>query len=124
MNLSGKKVLVIGLARTGRECARFLARQGAQVAVSDVRQNDALKLEIEALAGLPITFHLGGEETGWLDDMDYVVPSPGVPMDNLMLREAVQRHIAVLSEIELAYPFFRAPLIAITGTNGKSTTTT
>jgi UDP-N-acetylmuramoylalanine--D-glutamate ligase len=124
MDLTGKKVLVIGLARTGRECARFLARQGAQVAISDLRQSDALKLEIEALAGLPITFHLGGEATSWLDNMDYVVPSPGVPMNNPMLREALVRHIAVLSEIELAYPFFRAPLIAITGTNGKSTTTT
>lgn len=124
MDLTGKKVLVIGLARTGRECARFLARQGAQVTISDLRQVDALKLEIEALAGLPINFHLGGEETGWLDNMDYVVPSPGVPMNNSMLREAVLRHIPVLSEIELAYRFFRAPLIAITGTNGKSTTTT
>jgi UDP-N-acetylmuramoylalanine--D-glutamate ligase len=124
MDLTGKKVLVIGLARTGRECARFLARQGAQVTISDLRPIDALKLEIEALAGLPISFHLGGEETSWLDNMDYLVPSPGVPMNNLMLREAVLRHIPVLSEIELAYQFFPAPLIAITGTNGKSTTTT
>ena len=124
MDLNGKKVLVIGLARTGRECARFLARQGAQVSVSDLRGAEALKPEMDALAGLPISFRLGGEETSWLDAMDYVVPSPGVPMDNLMLREAVARHIPVLSEIELAYRFFRAPLIAITGTNGKSTTTT
>ena len=124
MDLNGKKVLVIGLARTGRECARFLARQGAQVSVSDLRGAEALKPEMDALAGLPISFRLGGEETSWLDAMDYVVPSPGVPMDNLMLREAVARRIPVLSEIELAQRFFRAPLIAITGTNGKSTTTT
>jgi UDP-N-acetylmuramoylalanine--D-glutamate ligase len=124
MDLNGKKVLVIGLARTGRECARFLARQGARVSVSDLRGAEALKPEMEALAGLPISFRLGGEETSWLDAMDYVVPSPGVPMDNLMLREAVARHLPVLSEIELAQRFFRAPLIAITGTNGKSTTTT
>jgi len=94
------------------------------VSVSDLRAADALKPEMDALAGLPISFRLGGEETSWLDDMDYVVPSPGVPMDNLMLREAVARHLPVLSEIELAQRFFRAPLIAITGTNGKSTTTT
>jgi UDP-N-acetylmuramoylalanine--D-glutamate ligase len=124
MELNGKKVLVIGLARTGRECARFLARQGARVSISDLRGAEALKPEMDALAGLPISFRLGGEETSWLDAMDYVVPSPGVPMDNLMLREAVARHIPVLSEIELAQRFFRAPLIAITGTNGKSTTTT
>ena len=123
MDLTGKKVLVIGLARTGRECARFLARQGASVSVSDLRDIEALKLEVEALAGLPISFRLGGEATSWLDNMDYVVPSPGVPMDNPLLKEAVARKIPVLSEIELAYRFFRAPLIAITGTNGKSTTT-
>jgi len=116
--------LVIGLARTGKECARFLARQGAEVAVCDRRGAATLQQEIAALGGLPIRFHLGGEETSWLDAMDYVVPSPGVPMDNVMLREAVARHIPVLSEIELAQQFFRAPLIAITGTNGKSTTTT
>jgi len=124
MDLTDKKVLVIGLARTGGECASFLARQGARVSVSDLRGADALKPEMDALAGLPISFRLGGEETSWLDTMDYVVPSPGVPMDNLMLREAVTRRIPVFSEIELAYQFFRAPLIAITGTNGKSTTTT
>ncbi len=124
MDLTGKKVLVIGLARTGRECARFLARQGAQVTVCDRRGAEELQQEMAALAGLPIRFQLGGEETSWLDAMDYVVPSPGVPMDNAMLREAVARHIPVLSEIELAQRFFRAPLIAITGTNGKSTTTT
>ena len=94
------------------------------MSVSDLRGAEALKPEMDALAGLPISFRLGGEETSWLDDMDYVVPSPGVPMDNLMLREAVARHLPVLSEIELAQRFFRAPLIAITGTNGKSTTTT
>jgi UDP-N-acetylmuramoylalanine--D-glutamate ligase len=124
MDLTGKKVLVIGLARTGKECARFLARQGAEVAVCDRRGAATLQQEIAALGGLSIRFHLGGEETSWLDAMDYVVPSPGVPMDNVMLREAVARHIPVLSEIELAQRFFRAPLIAITGTNGKSTTTT
>ena len=94
------------------------------MSVSDLRGAEALKPEMDALAGLPISFRLGGEETSWLDAMDYVVPSPGVPMDNLMLREAVARHLPVLSEIELAQRFFRAPLIAITGTNGKSTTTT
>lgn len=119
-----KKVLVIGLARTGRECARFLAQQGARVTISDLRAAHELSDEIAALAGLPLTYRLGGEDKSWLDGMDYVVPSPGVPMENLLLREAVTRNIPVLSEIELAYRYFAAPLVAITGTNGKSTTTT
>jgi UDP-N-acetylmuramoylalanine--D-glutamate ligase len=124
MELKEKKLLVIGLALTGRECARFLARQGAKVWISDRRGQDDLRGEMAALSDLSLTYRLGGEEKSWLDGMDYVVPSPGVPMENLLLREAVARKIPVLSEIELAYRFFAAPLVAITGTNGKSTTTT
>ncbi|HEY2919963.1 MAG TPA: UDP-N-acetylmuramoyl-L-alanine--D-glutamate ligase [Candidatus Binatia bacterium] len=124
MVLRGKKVLVIGLARTGSECARFLAQQGASVLISDLRPEEELKPAMEALAGLPIGYHLGGEDKSWLAGTDYVVPSPGVAMENLLLREAVALHIPILSEIELASRFFRAPLVAITGTNGKSTTTT
>jgi UDP-N-acetylmuramoylalanine--D-glutamate ligase len=124
MELKEKKVLVIGLARTGRECARFLLQQGAKVSISDLRNGAELSQEIASLAGLPLSYQLGGEEKSWLDGIDYVVPSPGVPMDNLLLREAVARKIPVLSEIELAYRYFDAPLVAITGTNGKSTTTT
>jgi UDP-N-acetylmuramoylalanine--D-glutamate ligase len=124
MELKEKKVLVIGLARTGRECARFLLQQGAKVSISDLRNGAELSQEIASLAGLPLSYQLGGEEKSWLDGIDYVVPSPGVPMDNLLLRQAVVRKIPVLSEIELAYRYFDAPLVAITGTNGKSTTTT
>jgi UDP-N-acetylmuramoylalanine--D-glutamate ligase len=124
MDLRGKKVLVVGLARTGRECARFLAQRGANVWVSDLRTAQELKGEIDALAHLPIHYCLGGENTSWLDGMDLLIPSPGVPMENSLLQTATARRIPVLSEIELAYQFFHAPLIAITGTNGKSTTTT
>jgi UDP-N-acetylmuramoylalanine--D-glutamate ligase len=124
MDLEGKHVLVVGLARTGRECAGFLAQRGANVRVSDLRTEAELKQEMDSLAGLSVGFRLGGEDASWLDDMDYVIPSPGVPMDNRLLKGAVARHIPVLSEIELAFRFFRAPLVAVTGTNGKSTTTT
>ena len=91
MELKEKKVLVIGLARTGRECARFLLQQGAKVSISDLRNGAELSQEIASLAGLPLSYQLGGEEKSWLDGIDYVVPSPGVPMDNLLLREAVAR---------------------------------
>src|SRR5512144_754694 len=106
MDLKEKKVLVIGLARTGRECARFLAQQGAKVSISDLRSTAELSREMASLAELSLSYHLGGEEKNWLDGMDYVVPSPGVPMENLLLREAVARKIPVLSEIELAYRYF------------------
>jgi UDP-N-acetylmuramoylalanine--D-glutamate ligase len=124
MELKGKKVLVIGLARTGSECARFLSQHGASVVVSDLRQEDELKQAKETLAGLPVDYHLGGEEVGWLAGVDCVIPSPGVAQENRLLRQAVAQRIPVFSEVELAHRFFRAPLVAITGTNGKSTTTT
>ena len=124
MQLKGKTVLVLGLARTGSECARFFVNEGARVLVSDRRNEQELAPEVTRLAGLPIRYLLGGEEREWLTGVDLVVPSPGVPQENALLKEAAQRRIPVLSEIELAYRFFRAPLAAITGTNGKSTTTT
>jgi UDP-N-acetylmuramoylalanine--D-glutamate ligase len=124
MNLNGRKVLVIGLARTGRESARFLLRQGAKVLVSDLRSESELRQEIDALAGNPIEYFCGGEQTQWLDGVDWVIPSPGVPARSLLLSEAQRRGIGIVSEIELAYRFLSAPLVAITGTNGKSTTTT
>jgi UDP-N-acetylmuramoylalanine--D-glutamate ligase len=124
MELKGSNVLVIGLGRTGLECARFLIGQGARVTVSDRRPEAELRDAAKSLAGLPITYFLGAEERQWLDAIDYVIPSPGVPADNSLLREAVARQLPVLSEIELAYRFFGAPLVAVTGTNGKSTTTT
>src|SRR5690554_6623183 len=119
MKLEGKKCLVIGLARTGLACARFLARQGAAVLVSDRRGEADLTEEIAGLAGLQVDYRLGGEDAAWLHGVDYVIPSPGVPRDNVLLEQASARGIPVLSEIELAYRFFEAPLIAITGTNGK-----
>ncbi|HEY7556844.1 MAG TPA: UDP-N-acetylmuramoyl-L-alanine--D-glutamate ligase [Candidatus Binatia bacterium] len=124
MELKGKNVLVIGLARTGRECARFLVEQGASVTVSDLRPEAELKDEVKSLGGLPIRYLLGAEERRWVDAIDCVIPSPGVAADNPLLREAAARDIPVLSEIELAFRFFPAPLTAVTGTNGKSTTTT
>src|SRR5919106_7057896 len=124
MELKGKKVLVLGLARTGGECARFLAEQGALVLVTDRQSEPELKHEMEGLAKLSIRYFLGGEDPNWLRGVDLVVPSPGVPAENSLLREANRRGIRILSEIDLAYPFLQMPLIAITGTNGKSTTTT
>jgi UDP-N-acetylmuramoylalanine--D-glutamate ligase len=124
MEIKGKKVLVLGLARTGRECARFLAQHGASVQVTDVRSEEELKQEMETLAALPIRYFLGGEDPHWLEGVDIIVPSPGVPAENVLLQEGSRRGIKILSEIEFACRFLRAPLVAITGTNGKSTTTT
>ncbi|MEK7378410.1 MAG: UDP-N-acetylmuramoyl-L-alanine--D-glutamate ligase, partial [Candidatus Binatota bacterium] len=82
MELRGKKVMVLGQARTGSETARFLARQGAEVLVSDCRSEAELQRERETLCELPVRFLLGGEETAWLEGLDLLVPSPGVPAEN------------------------------------------
>jgi len=103
---------------------QFLARHGAIPLVSDLRPESELKEAMEALSGLPIEYHLGGENPNWLHEVDLVIPSPGVPAENPLLREAQTRSIPVLSEIEIAYRFLNVPLVGITGTNGKSTTTT
>jgi UDP-N-acetylmuramoylalanine--D-glutamate ligase len=123
MELRGKKVMVLGLARTGVETARFLIGNGAQVLVSDSKSEEELKVQMQALSQFPVRFLLGRERIGWLEGVDLVVPSPGVPPENLLLREAAKRGIEIISEIELAYRFLDFPLVAVTGTNGKSTTT-
>ena len=124
MDLSGKKVMVLGLARTGQATARFLAEQGAVVLVSDLRPTADLQAQLNLLSGLPIQYQLGGEDLNWLEGVDMLVPSPGVPMNNLLLQEAGRRGVEIISEIELAYRSLLLPLIAITGTDGKSATTT
>jgi len=123
MELQGKKILVLGLARTGLAVARFLARRGARVVGADARAGDAMGQARNELSRLSAACHLGPEEAVWLDGVEAVVPSPGVPRENPLLAEAARRGIEVLSEIELAARFNRTPMVAITGTNGKTTTT-
>jgi len=116
--------MVLGLARTGCETARFLFHQGAEVVVSDCRGEKELHSEMASLAGIPVHYLLGGDEREWMEGIETLVPSPGVPADNPLLQEASRRGVEIISEIELAYGFLRVPLVVITGTNGKSTTTT
>ena len=114
----------MGLGRTGRDSARFLAQQGARVLVSDFRSAAELRSEINELSDLAIEYQLGEAHADDLAGVDYVIPSPGVARENILLQKASAWRIPILSEIELAYRFSCAPIIAITGTNGKSTTTT
>ncbi len=116
--------MVLGLARTGREAAKFLVDQGAHVVVSDCRGKGELRSELDALGGMPIRYFLGGEEKHWMEGIETLVTSPGVPSDNPLLQEASRRGVDILSEIELAYGFLKTPLVVVTGTNGKTTTTT
>jgi UDP-N-acetylmuramoylalanine--D-glutamate ligase len=124
MDLKNKKVLVVGLARTGVAAVRFLVEKGARVKVSEMKRGEELKASLEALRGLSVEWELGGHTLPFFLDSDYVVVSPGVPMKMGPLEEARKYGIPVFSEMELAFSFLRRPMIAITGTNGKTTTTT
>jgi UDP-N-acetylmuramoylalanine--D-glutamate ligase len=124
MELSDKKVLVVGLARTGVAVVRFLAQKGAQVTVTDMREEEKLAESLEELSDLTINLELGRHVPHSFLMADLIVVSPGVPMDIKPLQMARSQKRRVVSEVELASWFIDAPMVAITGTNGKTTTTT
>jgi UDP-N-acetylmuramoylalanine--D-glutamate ligase len=124
MELAGKNVLIIGLGKTGIATARFLARRNAGIIVTDQKPRQAMEDSLRELAGLHKDVELREYDPGCLSHVDLVVPSPGVSPFSAILAEAVKREIPITSEIELAFRFLKIPLVAITGTNGKTTTTT
>ncbi len=124
MELSGKRILVIGLGKTGIASARFLTEKGANVAVTDEKPLTELKGAIRELGNAYANLEFCRYDPDSLSRVDLIIPSPGVPPSNILLTEAVNKKIPILSEIEIAYRFLKMPMIAITGTNGKTTTTT
>jgi len=124
MDLAGKNILVVGLGKTGIASARFLIGQGAKVFVTDEKPLTELKDAISEIGTLSADLEFCKYGPDILARIDLIIPSPGVPPANVLLTEAVQRKIPIVSEIELAYRFLKPPMIAITGTNGKTTTTT
>ncbi|MBK7538215.1 MAG: UDP-N-acetylmuramoyl-L-alanine--D-glutamate ligase [Myxococcales bacterium] len=124
MELRGKKVMVVGLAQTGVALARFCAQRGAQVTVTDAKPAEKLSAQVAQLAQVGVTWELGGHVLASFTSADLVVVSPGVP-DLAEMKAARAAGVPVWAEIELAFRFLHpeAVLLAITGTNGKSTTT-
>jgi len=114
----------MGLARTGVAVARFLAKAGVRVTATDMRDETALSAVVAELNGLQINWKLGRHEDSDFLVADLIVVSPGVPMHHPMLLLAKQAGKEIVSEIELAARFIKVPMAAITGTNGKTTTTT
>lgn len=117
-----RQALVIGFRRTGRAVAAALAARGTRVRVADARP--AAELGADGAAPDGVELRLGEDGPGLLDGVELVVPSPGVPREAPLLRAAVAAGVPIVSEIELAARWLRVPLLAVTGTNGKSTTTT
>ncbi len=122
MNLQGKKIVVIGMGRTGIATAAFLGLRGARVAVTDEKPREAWD-ECFARIAREKWLEIGSYDAEILNGADMVIPSPGVPPYNDILAEAVRKKVPVMSEIELAYRFLKKPMIAVTGTNGKTTAT-
>ncbi len=119
---AGSKALVVGLARSGTAAARLLVRHGASVRAIDRRRAEDLSTDAAELEPLGVELRGGGMDSSALEDRDLVVVSPGVPLDLPLFRDAERRGIPIAAEIELGFAVARAPIVAVTGTNGKSTT--
>jgi UDP-N-acetylmuramoylalanine--D-glutamate ligase len=123
MELKGKKVLVVGLGKSGVSAALFLRHQGAVVTVSDVRSAEALGGEIPALIEAGIMVEAGGHGIITFRRQDLIVVSPGVPLNTPALVQARSFGLPIIGELELASRFLQGRILAVTGSNGKTTTT-
>jgi UDP-N-acetylmuramoylalanine--D-glutamate ligase len=121
--LAGTSTTIVGLAREGTALARFLVERGAEVTITDTKPAEALAANLAALAGLPLRLILGGHPFSLLDDTDILFVSPGVPPDAPFLAEARRRGLLLSSETRLFTRLCPAPIVGITGSSGKTTTT-
>jgi UDP-N-acetylmuramoylalanine--D-glutamate ligase len=121
--LRGKRVLVVGLARTGVATALFCAARGGNVTATDARTESEIGEGIASLRTAGVNLELGGHRENIFLEQDLIVPSPGVPADAPLLQAARAKGITIWSEVELADRFLDGRLIGITGSNGKTTTT-
>jgi UDP-N-acetylmuramoylalanine--D-glutamate ligase len=123
MNIADKHFVVVGLARSGLAAARFLKERGARVTVTDQADEKGLGPVVQQARELDIVMELGGHNETTFASADAVVISPGVPHTLAFLSAARERGIPVIGEVELAAQFIKVPFVAVTGTNGKTTTT-
>jgi len=124
MELQGKRALVVGLAKSGAAAARLLAREGAEVRVNDLKPRETLAESWDSLAGLKIEGFFEGHPAELFHWADLIVVSPGVPRSLPGLLEAGRAGKEIMSEMEFAARLLAAPILAVGGTNGKTTTTT
>jgi UDP-N-acetylmuramoylalanine--D-glutamate ligase len=122
--VAGQRALVVGLAREGVDLVRFLTAHGATVGVSDRKSAEELRDAMGQLDGTPVTYRLGGHSLADLDGVDVVYASPGVPPENELLQAARDRGARTSSLVELFFALCPATILGVTGSAGKSTTTT
>lgn len=120
----GMKALVVGLGRSGVAATKLLCKKGVKVTVTDELNKSDLKDSLEALADYSYTAELGKHVLKTFSEQDFIVVSPGVRLDIKPLQHAEKSKVPIISEVELACQFISEPIIAVTGTNGKTTTST
>ena len=123
---SNKKVIVCGMARSGISAAELLASVGADVTIQDIKPLDALEKihDLDEMRNKGIKIYAGANPDDIIGQFDYAVMSPGVPCDLPFVKKAEELNVNVISEVELAYTLTKCPVCAITGTNGRTPTTT
>ncbi|MBI4208701.1 MAG: UDP-N-acetylmuramoyl-L-alanine--D-glutamate ligase [Deltaproteobacteria bacterium] len=125
MDLKGKKVLVVGLAKTGTAVIPFLVGRGARVMGVDEKSRESLESDLKSLEGISCDLEVGHPFPSKIfEQVDLIVVSPGVPLEREPFDRARAKGISIVGELELASRFLKKPILAITGTNGKTTTTT
>ncbi|MFA6850795.1 MAG: UDP-N-acetylmuramoyl-L-alanine--D-glutamate ligase [Selenomonadaceae bacterium] len=124
MDFANKKMLVIGAGISGIAAAKLAKKMGADVVVSDTKEEQKIKYDLKSLRDCGVNVVLGEQQESLLTGMDYVLVSPAVPIAVPIVQKAKKIGIEVLSEIEMAYRLAKAPIYAVTGTNGKTTTVT
>ena len=123
MELKGKRVLVVGLGKSGVAAALYLRKLGARVTVSDARSTEALAKEIPALLEAGVMVESGGHGVLTFRRQDLIVVSPGVPLSTPEVQQSLRFGVPIIGEVELAAQALQGNVIAITGSNGKTTTT-
>lgn len=124
MDVRGKRVLVCGMARSGIAAARLLCELGAHVTISDLKEESAFDGQLAFLHDMDCVFALGQAPDAYIPGQDMMVISPGIAWAKPFVQNAIAQGIEVIGELELGARFSRGELVAITGTNGKTTTTT
>lgn len=123
MEIRGKRFLVVGLGRTGGAVIPFLFERGAEVVAVDERADRRVKETLETLQRFPVEVQLGRFRSELFEEADTIIASPGVPLTLEAFQRARAKGIPIIGEVELASRFLEVPILAITGTSGKTTTT-
>ena len=124
MKLTGKRILLVGMARSGIACAALIRSHGAIPVLNDRKKEEAFGHDLDHLREMGCEFRLGEDPVKVLDECDGLIISPGVPIDAPVVKAAKEKNIPMVGELEMAYSLLKGDVLAISGTNGKTTTTT